>query len=102
MDPFVTSDLANKLQETRQDNGVDLVALNIQRAREHGLAPYNTWRRFFNLTTGASFTSLPDIPTAAKQALASVYGYVKSTKHFSQVFNSSESITVNLRHFQPP
>ncbi|XP_064611459.1 peroxinectin A-like isoform X2 [Liolophura sinensis] len=75
MDPFITSDLANKLQETRQDNGVDLVALNIQRAREHGLAPYNSWRRSLNLTTSSSFTSLPDIPAATTEALASVYGH---------------------------
>ena len=59
-----------------QDNegfGMDLVALNIQRGRDHGLPPYMDWRELCNLDTFESWKDLatifPSMEVARLQAL---------------------------------
>ena len=49
-DKFVTEDVTNFLLRKKRDNfGGDLVARNIQRGRDHGLAGYGAWREFCGL-----------------------------------------------------
>ena len=45
-DEFLNPVITNELFATDEDIGRDLAALNINRGRDHGLAPYPVWREF--------------------------------------------------------
>ena len=74
----------NRLFENQNhDCGLDLLALNTQRGRDHGLPSYNKWRQFVKTqcgrTTGRvqTFDDLKDdIPTDALDKLKSIYKHV--------------------------
>ncbi|EEC10299.1 peroxinectin, putative [Ixodes scapularis] len=76
-DRFVTQQLTNHLYEPiGQGFGMDLVALNIQRGRDHGIPSYNDWREHCGMSRITDFAQLADImtPESAK-AFAQVYKY---------------------------
>ena len=64
-DEFINPVLTNELFRTPENIGRDLGALNINRGRDHGLAPYPVWREFcikffhdeFNITVTPEFRS---------------------------------------------
>jgi len=58
-------------------DGRDLIALNIQRGRDHGLPDYNTMRQQFGLPAVDSFDDITSNPELAL-ALESVYGDVNN------------------------
>ncbi|CAG0916970.1 unnamed protein product [Notodromas monacha] len=61
-DEFVTDQLTNHLfQAPDGDFGMDLVSINIQRGRDHGLPPYNIWRERCSLKKVRNFSDLLDV-----------------------------------------
>ncbi len=72
IDTKIVDDVRNFLFGPPGSGGLDLASLNIQRARDHGLADYNTMRMEYGLTPAASFSDINPDP-AVWMALASVY-----------------------------
>lgn len=79
LDNFITEEVTNHLFEGKQAplSGMDLAALNIQRAREHGIPGYNQYRAFCNLTRAITFDDLKnEIPPRLIQKLRKIYATV--------------------------
>jgi len=57
-DHIVTPDLHGHVFGTLDFSRRDLMAVNIQRGRDHGLPDYNTARRYFNLPPIRNWTDI--------------------------------------------
>ena len=71
MDEFVNDILTNHLFQTDTFVGLDLVSLNIQRGRDHGLPPYMIWKRWAQRACNVSSDFQHEL-TAVR--LMSIYG----------------------------
>ncbi|XP_050297990.1 uncharacterized protein LOC126737238 [Anthonomus grandis grandis] len=79
MDQFITGEVTNHLFEDRKIpfSGIDLIALNIQRARDHGVPSYNNYRALCNLKRASTWEDLSrEIPQDTIQRLKSIYASV--------------------------
>ena len=79
IDPFVVSDLRNFLFAEQGVGGLDLIAINLQRGRDHGLPTLNQAREALGLQAHASFEEITSLPGIA-EALASVYSNVNEVE----------------------
>lgn len=75
IDIYVIDDVRNFLFGQPGQGGFDLVALNIQRGRDHGLPSYNDVREQLGLDRKASFAEINPDP-AVQQRLAAAYATV--------------------------
>ncbi|KAK7084498.1 hypothetical protein SK128_008779, partial [Halocaridina rubra] len=77
VDSSFTEQITNFLFKGQGNFGLDLIALNIQRGRDHGLPGYNTYRDLCQLPVATSFNDLAaDIDSDNLQNLESVYSHV--------------------------
>jgi hypothetical protein len=60
LDPFITKEITNHLFEDNKKSfsGMDLIALNLHRGRDHGLPGYNAYRAACNLPKVSNFADL--------------------------------------------
>jgi len=75
IDTKVVDDVRNFLFGAPGQGGFDLVSLNIQRGRDHGLADYNTVRVTYGLPKVTSFAQISS-DTAVQASLQQAYGSV--------------------------
>ncbi|XP_071549774.1 salivary peroxidase/catechol oxidase-like isoform X2 [Panulirus ornatus] len=75
VDAYLVPTLTNKLFARRDEPvGLDLMSLNIQRGRDHGLPSYTVWRRACGLPTLSSFSQLASVMTpSVAQIFSRVY-----------------------------
>jgi len=73
VDPLIMDDIRNFLFGPPGAGGLDLLSINIARARERGVPDYNTLRGDLQLMPHADFTSLTS-NTVLRTALVNVYG----------------------------
>lgn len=72
----MTQEVTNHLFEEPKKpfSGMDLISLNLQRARDHGIPPYNEFRQKCNLTRARDFDDLAsDMPLKVVDKLKAVY-----------------------------
>ncbi|XP_062547595.1 uncharacterized protein LOC134213069 [Armigeres subalbatus] len=79
LDQFITGEVTNHLFEDRRIpfSGIDLVALNVQRARDHGIPSYNNYRALCNLKRAQTWEDLGrEIPPEVISRLKRMYNSV--------------------------
>lgn len=79
LDQFITGEVTNHLFEDRRVpfSGIDLIALNIQRGRDHGIPSYNNYRALCNLKRATTFEDLArEIPTEVIARFKRIYATV--------------------------
>ncbi|CAL8130640.1 unnamed protein product [Orchesella dallaii] len=77
MDRFASQSVTNHLFEGQSAFGLDLMSLNIQRGRDHGIPPYNDWREVCGLkrlTSWRDFEAVTD--KAMTDSLSAIYSSV--------------------------
>uniref|UniRef100_A0AC35TFV4 CHK domain-containing protein n=1 Tax=Rhabditophanes sp. KR3021 TaxID=114890 RepID=A0AC35TFV4_9BILA len=85
-DRFVTNHLRNHLfaRKGQKFSGFDLIAINIQRARDHGVAPYNKYREYCGFPKLKSFQDLSnDMDQETIDRIKSVYESVEDIDLFT-------------------
>ncbi|CAB0019328.1 unnamed protein product [Nesidiocoris tenuis] len=58
VDRFFSNQIRDHLFQGNLDIGLDLIALNVQRGRDHGLPPYNDWREICGLPRARRWSDL--------------------------------------------
>jgi hypothetical protein len=86
LDNSITQEVTNHLFEEPKKpfSGMDLISLNLQRARDHGIPPYNEFRVKCNLTRAKTFEDLAsEIPRHIIDRMKKVYESVDDIDLFT-------------------
>jgi hypothetical protein len=82
MDPLMINEVRNLVYANLQgENGQDLLSLDIERARDHGIGSYNQVREAFGLAPVTSFAQITSNATV-QQELQEAYGSVDNIDPF--------------------
>jgi hypothetical protein len=76
VDNYIIDDVRNFLFGLPGEGGFDLISLNLQRARDHGLPSYNDVRLAYGLSPALTFADITKTPEV-QQRLESAYGRVE-------------------------
>lgn len=87
-DPYFSAELTEKLFQspvqpavtTRKTVGLDLVSLNIQRGRDHGLPAYTEWRKYCRLPAADTWEEMS--AAVDSESLANMKSIYKSVRFF--------------------
>jgi peroxidase len=80
-DSGFTEDITNHLFDGDR-NGMDLIALNLQRAREHGIPGYNAYRQLCGMGRASSFSDFSkDMSLARYKKHVKIHNY----RHISYI-----------------
>ncbi|BET01777.1 oxidoreductase activity, acting on peroxide as acceptor [Nesidiocoris tenuis] len=85
LDQFITGEITNHLFEDRRipHSGMDLPAMNVQRARDHGIPPYNEYRSLCNLKRATTWEDLSrELPGEVIARLRLIYPTVNDIDLF--------------------
>ncbi|KAL1495005.1 hypothetical protein ABEB36_010496 [Hypothenemus hampei] len=83
-DEFISNELTNHLFQFSGPFGMDLAAINIQRARDHGIPPYTYWREPCGLTPVKKWSDLDEIMnTNVNSRIQSLYSHVDDIDLFT-------------------
>jgi peroxidase len=85
LDRFVIDDVRSFLFGPPGAGGLDLIALNLQRGRDHGLPDFNTVRGELGLRKYERFSQITS-DTQAAQALEQLYGDINNIDLFAGLF----------------
>ena len=93
-DNIISDEVTNHLlQAKNKPFGLDLVALNLQRGRDHGLQGYNAFRELCGFGRAKSFDKLSDfIPTKIIQRLKQIYDDVDDIDLFIGGISESNAV----------
>ncbi|KAI9551668.1 hypothetical protein GHT06_022004 [Daphnia sinensis] len=83
MDRAFTDELKNRLFQGKQSFGMDLIALNLQRGRDHGLPPYNDYRELCGRPRANQWQDLLDvIDQRVVQEMSRIYNNIDDVDLF--------------------
>jgi len=93
MDNRVTVEIANHLFEQRNipKSGMDLIALNIQRARDHGIPGYNNYREMCKLSRAKTFVDFKEeIPLDIIYRMQKIYKHPDDVDLFTGLLSETK------------
>ena len=88
MDMAFTDEIKNRLFQGPTKFGLDLIALNVQRGRDHGLAPYNDYRELCGRKRAQNWEDMGDITDVD----VSVHSVTCSSTKFNYIISQNRTL----------